>query len=192
MIDHPLIQMPLYKPEDLGKPIPNSMHAVSMCLPTWENIVGYEENIPTTMNEIKLGYPRFLIHPYIHYLIERINPDPSRKALPFANIEPANRLQKYIQTKHSKEKIDVLATNNIYIVIFPVDCCDTAERGWQLFGEGISSRHAKALLDSKTISEDQNTKYHIRKKIADYTLTNYNHIFIFSSGMAAINAVMRA
>ena len=72
MIEHPLIQMPLHKPEDLGKPIPNSMHAVSMCLPTWENIVGYEENIPTTMNEIKLGYPRFLIHPYIHYLIERI------------------------------------------------------------------------------------------------------------------------
>ena len=192
MIDHPLMQMPLHKPEDLGKPIPNSMHAVSMCLPTWENIVGYEENIPTTMNEIKLGYPRFLIHPYIHYLIERINPDPSRKALPFANIEPANRLQKYIQTKHSKEKIDVLATHNIYIVIFPVDCCDTAERGWQLFGEGISSRHAKALLDSKTISEDHNNKCHIRKKIADFTLTNYNHVFIFSSGMAAIYAVMRA
>ena len=56
MDKHPLIENPLYRVEDLGKPIPENVHAVSMCLPRWEDVIGYEERDPTTLKALQLGY----------------------------------------------------------------------------------------------------------------------------------------
>ena len=40
---------PLWKPEDLGKPIPDDPHAVSVCLPTWDSVIRYEEGDPEVL-----------------------------------------------------------------------------------------------------------------------------------------------
>ncbi|NNJ70871.1 MAG: PLP-dependent transferase, partial [Kiritimatiellales bacterium] len=56
---------PLCHPEDLGKPIPPTRHAISMCLPRWQDVIGYEERDPATMERLQLGYPRFLYHPLV-------------------------------------------------------------------------------------------------------------------------------
>ena len=60
-----LRKQPLCHAEDLGKPIPNTQHAISMCLPRWKDVVGYEERNPDTMDKLQLGYPRFLYHPMV-------------------------------------------------------------------------------------------------------------------------------
>ena len=56
---------PLCRAGDLGKPIPNTPHAVSMCLPRWQDVIGYEERNPETMDKLALGYPRFFYHPLV-------------------------------------------------------------------------------------------------------------------------------
>ena len=40
---------PLCKPEDLGKSIPDHPHAVSVCLPTWDSVIRYEEGDPEVL-----------------------------------------------------------------------------------------------------------------------------------------------
>lgn len=48
---------------DLGLPIPEERHAVSVCLPRWRDNVGYEEGDPTVTGAMQCGYPRFFFHP---------------------------------------------------------------------------------------------------------------------------------
>lgn len=44
----------------LGNSLPlNNPHAVSVSLPKLEDVIGYEENNPETIAQLKNGYPRF-------------------------------------------------------------------------------------------------------------------------------------
>ena len=54
----------------LGAQIPASAHAVSSSLPDMNAVIGYEENDPQVLNELKSGYPRFVVHVYIEKLRE--------------------------------------------------------------------------------------------------------------------------
>lgn len=60
----------------LGQPIPDSVHAVSMSLPRWQDVVGYEEKTPAVMVHIKTGYPRFVIHPFVREMQRRLGKFP--------------------------------------------------------------------------------------------------------------------
>src|SRR5688572_6777869 len=51
-----------YQPK-LGEPLPASKHAVSVSLPKWADVVGYEEAEPRVINAMKTGYPRFVYNP---------------------------------------------------------------------------------------------------------------------------------
>jgi cystathionine gamma-synthase len=65
-----LLTNPLWQPEDLGKPLPDSTHAVSVCLPRWADAIGYEEKDPRVMEALRAGYPRFVYHPICRRLFE--------------------------------------------------------------------------------------------------------------------------
>lgn len=43
---------PIWRGEELGQPIPASPHAVSVALPRWEDVVGYEEKKPEVVNAL--------------------------------------------------------------------------------------------------------------------------------------------
>ena len=53
---------PLCREDDLGAPLPDSPHAVSVCLPTWRDNIGYEEADPRVIDRLQGGYPRFVLH----------------------------------------------------------------------------------------------------------------------------------
>jgi len=52
----------------LGTPLPNSPHAVSVSLPKWADVVGYEEGEKRVADAMQLGYPRFVYHPFVKKL----------------------------------------------------------------------------------------------------------------------------
>ena len=54
----------------LGCPIPCDEHAVSVCLPTHADTVGYEEGHPRVTSMLKIGYPRFKIHSSVELLTD--------------------------------------------------------------------------------------------------------------------------
>ncbi|MFI5357530.1 MAG: PLP-dependent transferase [Opitutales bacterium] len=60
--------MTAFAPIPLGRPIPNSLHAVSCSLPTMRAVRGYEEKDPAITSQLSSGYPRFVVHPLLHQL----------------------------------------------------------------------------------------------------------------------------
>src|SRR3989344_344285 len=65
-----LLLDPLCRAEDLGTPIPPTPYGISVCLPLWEDIVGYEEKDPRVIKKMHNGYPRFFIPSTIERLIK--------------------------------------------------------------------------------------------------------------------------
>ena len=81
MSAHALLQTPRWRTEDLGVPLPDSPHAITVAMPRWEDVVGYEEKRLATMERLRTGYPRFLVHPQVRALAETLAP--GRPCLPF-------------------------------------------------------------------------------------------------------------
>ena len=60
-----LLTDPACRPEDLGVPLPDSPHAVSVAMPCWQDVVDYEESRPRVTEALRCGYPRFFVHPKV-------------------------------------------------------------------------------------------------------------------------------
>lgn len=52
--------------------MPHDEHACSVSLPTWSSVVGYEEGNPAVTAALKCGYPRFVYHPYVIELMDKV------------------------------------------------------------------------------------------------------------------------
>jgi cystathionine gamma-synthase len=64
--------MSVFTPIPLGRPIPDTPHAVSCSLPTMRAVRGYEEKDWAVTQHLKSGYPRFVIHPFVQRLAEHL------------------------------------------------------------------------------------------------------------------------
>ncbi len=52
-----------------GQTLPlNNVHAVSVSMPTLQDVIDYEEQTPEILEKITIAYPRFIIHPYLKLL----------------------------------------------------------------------------------------------------------------------------
>lgn len=55
---------------ELGSILPeNDAHGVSISLPTWSAVVGYEQGDPAILTKLKSGYPRFRFHQALEKLM---------------------------------------------------------------------------------------------------------------------------
>ena len=90
-----LFQEPVWKGEELGHPIPASPHAVSVALPLWQDVVGYEEKHPRVVNALTSGYPRFFIHAMVRELARQIGD--GKPCLPFPSLRAARRCAGFIE-----------------------------------------------------------------------------------------------
>ena len=66
---------PAWQEKDLGLPLPDSPHACSVCLPTWDSIIGYEEGREKILKRLRAGYPRFFKHPTVERLFDNAKSD---------------------------------------------------------------------------------------------------------------------
>ena len=67
-----LLISPRWKAEHLGLPMPDSVHAVSACLPLWEHNILYEEGDAEVVSKLKAAYPRFCLHPFVRQLCRQV------------------------------------------------------------------------------------------------------------------------
>ena len=178
-----LLTHPLCHATDLGKPIPTSPHAVSMCLPRWQDVIGYEERNPKTMEQLELGYPRFFYHPLVEQAFEKFKTDQDEAIQIYTTRKAANRCKAYLLSKHPNALIEIRDT----IISYPAGCVDVAKDYWQHAGEGISSRCAEALLEQRPTPDATVARQQILERVAEFTGTMPDHIYLFPSGMAAIN-----
>mmetsp|Transcript_16983 Transcript_16983/g.25221 ORF Transcript_16983/g.25221 Transcript_16983/m.25221 type:complete len:689 (-) Transcript_16983:104-2170(-) len=70
----------------LGEPLPLDEHACSVALPSWADVVGYEEGDVNVSSKLLCGYPRFVYHNYcvklMEYAIEQYQIENTGKAKP--------------------------------------------------------------------------------------------------------------
>lgn len=138
-------------PEPVGRPIPLDEHAVSVSLPTWADVVGYEEGDKRVSDSMQIGYPRFKVHASIEKLIQIVNlryeVDVSRQActiLPSQSVALA--FVSFLRCLDDDTVIIALGFVDVHAVLFPVALKGQAKKFWQHTGEIASSRLAEDCL----------------------------------------------
>lgn len=183
---HPLHDEPLFRPRDLGAPIPDSVHAVSVCLPTWDDIVGYEEGDPRVIGTMRTGYPRFFFHPLIRKVREELAPGPGRDVLPFANEEAAREAARVSGG-------EALEQDGLWAAYFPADALPSARAYWQHAGRILSSRAAGDWLETRSLAApDPSLESAMKERLAEWSGAPAKNISLHPSGMAAIFSAFRA
>jgi cystathionine gamma-synthase len=176
--------------------LPPSPHANSVCLPTWNDVVDYEKAEPRVLQRLQTGYPRFFIHPLTLQLFgecarrfagadEFCHVYPSRAAAQ-RSIDSVRRWSGHVG------RLAACAEAGPFVTCFPRAAEEAARKHWRHSGDGISSRHAQALLQGRSAPNADVAKQAIRQQIARVAGVPADRVYLFSSGMSGIYAVYRA
>lgn len=194
-----LLTHPLCQPEDLGSPIPPTPYGVSVCLPLWAHVVGYEEGDQSIVSKFQSGYPRFFVPPAIVSLFEFAEKElayAGERALVFPRRVHAERCAEYVQ-RHGDVSCRVveLGTERLGVALFPAEAYATARKFWRFCGEVVSCRQAEAALGRAQVAvtgeEGKHANQFIKERLAGITGQDPADVFLFPSGMAANYAVHR-
>jgi cystathionine gamma-synthase len=182
---HPLHVRPLHRAEDLGSPIPDSPHAISVCLPTWADIIGYEEKDPRVVEKLRTGYPRFFFHPLIQQVRRKLSPPRGHDTMPFAG-EAAARECARLTGGEAHEN------HGVWAAYFPENQLDTARAYWQHAGRILSTRAAEDWLAGCVLAApDPALEQALRERLARWSGAPAESISIHPSGMSAIYAAFQ-
>ncbi|MEO0017612.1 MAG: hypothetical protein RLZZ522_895, partial [Verrucomicrobiota bacterium] len=187
-----LASEPAWEEEDLGLPLPDSLHACSVCLPTWKAVTGYEEGLEKIHRRLRSGYPRFFRHPLVERLFltakaevagegEEIIVLPTRAAV--------LRAHRWVE-RRAETAVRITSYHGLQVLVVPAKAKQHADNYWRFSGEIVSSRQAQDLLDGNL---REGSKSHvISRALAKHSGADPEDVFIFASGMAAVTAVLRA
>ncbi|KAF3479982.1 cystathionine gamma-synthase [Arthroderma uncinatum] len=171
--------MSVYQPVGGSVP-PNTPHAISVSLPTWEANVGYEEGNTKVINAMTTGYPRFFVHKSIQSLANEVIARFGRQgdsAMLFPSSKTASCCKEFLLSKvpeEDKAEIRVVRlimlphitpaelngiSSELCAVLYPEKYGSISKQVWQHSGSGISSRRSefclKALKDGYLVEESQ-------------------------------------
>ena len=175
-----------------GTPIPeNSPHAVSVHMPQWEDIIAYEEHTEEASDAVLQGYPRFVIHPWMHQWTKKFIKAKHLFALPFPNLFSARQGKKFlndqgVETCHifkSSHDIYLLAANKIHK--------DKITKFWQNYGWVVSSRQIQSF-NKNLLFFNQDSTDQLNKTLARIWKIASSHVLTFPSGMAAYDIAFQA
>jgi cystathionine gamma-synthase len=192
----PPIEIPC-RPEDLGQPIPATRHAVSVCLPTWADNLGYERGEARVVGQMQCGYPRFFLHPDVQALF-RACEEKFAAAGECCFAFPSRRVaERCVQFVRANKKIDAqihpYGDESVFCVSVDVAARDEIKAYWQHTGQIVSSRKAERILAHRPLTMDGATeKAAIRERVANLMNVDGGNVWLFPSGMAAIETAFRA
>ena len=199
-----LLTDPLWEEKDLGRAIPDSRHAVSVCLPTWKSVIGYEEGDEAVTGRMECGYPRFFLHPDVVELHARIAAEKNAAAgaageplkwLAFPHEDCARRCADYVAGKNGDNRSTVVVEpcgGGSWGVGVAESGYRDAVHYWRITGDGVSSRRAETILRGDPIPDDNTCLDRVCGHLASLYGQPRQNVFVFRSGMSAIFAVHRA
>jgi cystathionine gamma-synthase len=183
-------QDPVWRGEELGRPIPASPHAVSVALPRWQDVVGYEEKRPEVVNALTSGYPRFFIHAEVQEVARKIGE--GRPCLPFPSARAAKLCAQFIE-RTCGEQARVVADGGLQGVVTS-DAGTAALRAfWQHTGLIVSTRQAEAHLSGRApLPDEAAIRQSLRRQLAGFYDCAEDDVFLAPTGMAAQFAALQA
>jgi cystathionine gamma-synthase len=176
-----------WHPQDLGKPIPLSTHAVSMALPLWDHVVGYETKRQDVQARLTTGYPRFVYHPLVLELGRELSSEGA--CLPFPSEPSAQACAAFI--RKAGHDAQVVSRGEI-----PGVCTgsgvDPLKMFWQHTGLIVSSRQAEAWLSGKKESSaGPEARRTLRERLAGFYDCSPEDVLLCPTGMAAHYAALK-
>lgn len=188
-----LLKSPHWKAEQLGLPMPDSPHAVSVALPLWEHNVQYEEGDPKVIGRLQAAYPRFCLHPFVRRLCLEVF-GKENGGLIFPGLSAAQHAIEYVQWRGGKSARRVELPGQLACgVAVDSDDFSRLREYWQHAGEVLTSRAAEMILKGERVSfSDTEARTVVRKRLREFRHDKNAEVWLFPCGMAAIAAVWRA
>ena len=183
---------PAWRAKDLGLPLPDSAHACSVCLPTWDAVVGYEEGREKVLKRLRMGYPRFFRHPTVERLFNNAKAEvagENEEVIVLPTRSSVQRAHRWVE-RMAKTALRITSYHGLQALIVPAKAKAEADFYWRFSGEIVSSRQAQDFLDG---NPRVGSKSHlIARALTKFTGSTPENTFVLSSGMAAITSVLRA
>lgn len=176
---------PLWHPDDLGAPIPDVRHACSVCFPTWQSVIDYEEGREKVIRKLESGYPRFVLHPDVSALFSKLRGEyatAEQAVMVFPTRAAAQRAQRYLELQDTKA-LEIKSYKEVFVLIYPATSEQQARHYWRYTGEGVSSRQAQRILEGGECPE---STVNCRQAIADLFGSEIQELHLWASGMTAI------
>jgi cystathionine gamma-synthase len=178
-----LLSQPLWEGASLGRPLPDSPHAVSVSLPRWQDVVGYEEKKPEVLARMRLGYPRFVIHPLVQELAKQIAGE--APCLPFPSARAAAQAAAYVR-RAGNTTADVVPQQSVFGVVTTAAGAPALKDFWQHTGLIVSSRQAgQALKRQPECPDAGGVRAILREQLAGFYGCAPGDVFLTPTGMAA-------
>ena len=185
-----LYQHPVWQGEELGQAIPASRHAVSVALPRWRDVVGYEEKKPEVVKALTSGYPRFFIHTEVRELARLIGQ--GQPCLPFPSLRAARLCAAFIE-RTSGQQAKVVACRDVHGVVTSETGTDALRAFWQHTGLIVSTRQAEAHLAGRPpVADGVAVRQSLRRQLAGFYDCAEDDVFLAPTGMAAQFAALQA
>jgi len=192
-----LLTHPMCKAEDLGAPIPPSEFGVSVCLPRWRDVIGYEEKDPEVLRHFRSGYPRFCCPPAIADLFLEAGRELAGQGelcLVFPQVAHARRCLEFVVLKGGG-KGRTAVWRGLGVAIYAETDHALARQFWRFCGEVVSTRQAAEILGRAgcwvSAEAGEEARRTLRKRLAHLSGQMPEDVFLFPSGMAANYAVHR-
>ncbi len=187
-----LLTNPAWQEDDLGVPLPDSGHACSVCLPTWDSVVGYEEGREKVMRRLRTGYPRFFRHPTVERLFENARAEiaaEGEEVMILPTRTSSQRAHRWLE-RTAETAVRSTSFHGFHALVFPARAKALADDYWRFSGEGVSSREAENFLDGNL---REGSKSHlVARAVAKLNGGEAENTFIYASGMSAGLAALRA
>ncbi len=177
-----LLQSPVWSDLELGQAIPPGRHAISVALPCWRHVVGYEENDPAVVSKLTGGYPRFVIHRGVQELAGAAGVD--GHCLPFPSEGTARQCAAFIH-KATGESTTIHAHAGVFVVATSEAGRPALKAFWQHTGMIISTRQAEAALAGQAPPPNLEVRRSLREQLAGFYDCDPGDVFLTPTGMAA-------
>lgn len=186
----------------LGEPLSASPHSVASSLPTLADVCGYEEGNPGVVSKIQVGYPRFVLNPYVRHLTDlflKREGLAGRFGLLIAGSVAANDLLSHVDADFEITEVDE-EVQLVHCETTDADLIAKLRRYLQNVGCGVSSRRAEALL-IKLGQIDQpheetlftgDAQAEVTQQLADLYGCSVRNVWLCASGMDAFYTGFRA
>lgn len=188
-----LLTSPRWQAEHLGLPMPDSIHAVSACLPLWDHNIKYEEGDSSVVSQLKAAYPRFCLHPFVRELGSQVFGSDAGGMI-FPSQSAAERALKYVVSRGvMTASLRPVMGQPFVGVALPAADFPSLKEYWQHAGEVISSRGAeKALRGERVMASETAARTEVRRRLGELRGGEARNIWLTPCGMSAIANVWRA
>ena len=195
-----LLRDPCWQGSDLGHPLPDATHAVSVALPRWSDVIAYEEQDPACRGALRAVYPRFGQHPLVAQVaklalqISDLTPSKGASSWPYPNHAAAEAALAHCRRTRPAEETQLSAIGGLTCLIADPASTPAAKAFWQHTGLGASSRLAAIALGREQTADDsaaENARLNVIGRLARIYRCERDAISLHPSGMSSLHRALQ-